>query len=807
MLRDVQYRYHYNVIELGAAVSEVIERAILHHMRPTEPTTDGWFDLNDQLLHAVREEAAGLSAEEVEKLPPWRRPKPVTFQVDPQKIAHILEHLIHSFELDHSYSVVVMNPRKHLTGADNYGYRVGFSDAEIRHMNKHPEMLSRDEAFKPDKEPRFFPGKSRPIRPEDMGNESEERYIYERADLHDPLQWKVYTDKAEMWAEKYLEEWDQKPLHADFFPPEISRLHFTGVEGLHSAVQQIIHAGNSHDKYILEQVRTDKFVQEECLVDSWVASGRLAFMDISAGPFQWGPVVGGEGVRTPASLPSIDRLMYEHELAIDRHVDATSVVQVSQDQQFSNMVMEREILLEEFEKACWDEDKDEMIQTEPCKVLLNDIDERDEVLEKIRNGDTSPLGTILGDENAEAQAEMLAADGFMAHLGDTLRSLVHHTFTPAIGDLPEYADRVVFHVFLISDHMKYKPGHAFQYPEFKRELNKLKAADQEFHFTFHKMAMDDDPQLAVAYAMAMRSAAVPTLRVNDKFVPTKRAYLDSAVLKDRLAYLRPSGDDGPTGRTKHIPIFVFSVDFRLPLFIDKYHQAKNVDGVVLVVQSTGQDWESHLQCNNRALRWNLRKPTKPALAATAEALAGIVPAEVGWSRAHDRMANNWHWAVGENPLSATSYRHNFSHIHADVAQRNYIVAALHRSTLRAHDGIRRLKALRTTVENFDAVSDIPFLSIRERFWDIEDTHSAIVHNVGMLEFGVALGKLEHLNGQLNMFEQSVGVAEREMEEHQCGHPPTNYRNFVPFSFALLGFCILPIVIYLKPTSRSRVHVD
>jgi hypothetical protein len=49
---------------------------------------------------------------------------------------------------------------------------------------------------------------------------------------------------------------------------------------------------------------------EDCLVDLWLAdSGRFGWVDLSAGPFQWGPVVGGEGVRTASSLPDTHDLL------------------------------------------------------------------------------------------------------------------------------------------------------------------------------------------------------------------------------------------------------------------------------------------------------------------------------------------------------------------------------------------------------------------------------------------------------------------------------------------------------------------
>ena len=34
----------------------------------------------------------------------------------------------------------------------------------------------------------------------------------------------------------------------------------------------------------------------------------FAFLDFSAGPFEWGPVVGGKGVRTTRTVPDIAAL-------------------------------------------------------------------------------------------------------------------------------------------------------------------------------------------------------------------------------------------------------------------------------------------------------------------------------------------------------------------------------------------------------------------------------------------------------------------------------------------------------------------
>lgn len=42
------------------------------------------------------------------------------------------------------------------------------------------------------------------------------------------------------------------------------------------------------------------------MVDTYITC-RWALIDLSAGPFSWGPAVGGEGVRTEQSLPNVGK--------------------------------------------------------------------------------------------------------------------------------------------------------------------------------------------------------------------------------------------------------------------------------------------------------------------------------------------------------------------------------------------------------------------------------------------------------------------------------------------------------------------
>lgn len=47
-------------------------------------------------------------------------------------------------------------------------------------------------------------------------------------------------------------------------------------------------------------------LNENCLVENWVGSGRYAFIDLSAGPFSWGPQAGGNGLKTTRLFPDFE---------------------------------------------------------------------------------------------------------------------------------------------------------------------------------------------------------------------------------------------------------------------------------------------------------------------------------------------------------------------------------------------------------------------------------------------------------------------------------------------------------------------
>ncbi|KAG6525991.1 hypothetical protein ZIOFF_015965 [Zingiber officinale] len=119
--------------------------------------------------------------------------------------------------------------------------------------------------------------------------------------------------------------------------------------------------------------------------------------------------------------------------------------------------------------------------------------------------------------------------------------------------------------------------------------------------------------------------------------------------------------------------------------------------MIIVVQSEAASWESYLQCNGRSLVWDLRWPTKAAIAATAEHLAGLLPLHLVYSQAHEAAIEDWTWSVGCNPLSITSQGWHLSMFQSDVIARSYIVTALEESIQAVNAAIYRLIMERTSI--------------------------------------------------------------------------------------------------------------
>ncbi|KAK3019713.1 hypothetical protein RJ639_003149 [Escallonia herrerae] len=431
-------------------------------------------------------------------------------------------------------------------------------------------------------------------------------------------------------------------------------------------------------------------------------SSKWAFIDLSAGPFSWGPTVGGEGVRTELSLPNVEKTVgavaeMSEEEAEDRLQDAIQekfAVFGDKDHQAIDILLAEIDIYELFAfkhckgrkaKLALCEELDERMRDLKSELQSFEGEEFDEshkrkavdALKRMENWN------LFSDTNEDFHNYTVARDTFLAHLGATFWGSMRHIISPSLADGAfHYYEKISFQLFFITQE---KVRHIKQLPVDLKALmdglSSLALPSQKVMFSQDMLPLSEDPALAMAFSVARRAAAVPLLLVNGTYRRTVRSYLDSSILQHQLQRLNDHGSlkglHAHSRSTLEIPIFWFI--HGEPLLVDKHYQAKALSDMVVVVQSEPSSWASHLQCNGQSLLWDLRRPTKAAVAAVSEHLAGLLPLQLVYGHAHETAIEDWTWSTGCNPLSITSQGWHMSQFQIDTIARSYILTTLEES--------------------------------------------------------------------------------------------------------------------------------
>ncbi|URE06439.1 hypothetical protein MUK42_20614 [Musa troglodytarum] len=396
------------------------------------------------------------------------------------------------------------------------------------------------------------------------------------------------------------------------------------IEVLYNKAVQMLH-GTKNDVSILfeRELKSGelKSLHPECLTDTWVGRDRWAFIDLSAGPFSWGPAVGGEGVRTELSLPIVGKTV--GAVAEITEDEAEDKLQDAIRERFSSFELNER--MHDLKSELEGYNSEEYDETHKRKAL--------DALKRMENWN------LFSDTNEEYHSYSVARDSFLAHLGATLWGSIRHIIAPSVADRAyHYYQKISFQIYFITQekirNIKQLPVNLMS---LKDGLSSLLLASQSVMFSEHLLSLSEDPALTMAFSVARRTAAIPLLLVNGTYRSTIRSYLDSSILQRQLQRLTDHGSlKGTYSNSRSImevPIFWFIHSD--PLLVDKHYQAKALSDMIIIVQSELSSWESHLQCNGKSLLWDLRRPTKAAIAATAEHLAGLLPLHLVYSHAHE----------------------------------------------------------------------------------------------------------------------------------------------------------------------------
>ncbi|CAM6068450.1 unnamed protein product [Sphagnum tenellum] len=673
------YNYSVHAIEMDERVTKVFERAITSLSRREDPSNT-------------------------------KPDSEVMWQVDMDGMSHIFSSLVQYLQLDDAYNILVLNPRRD-SQRKNYGYRRGLSEEELHLIETDEDVRKRLLASQgirvtnPLEREKF----QKPL----YARHPMLKFAWTTADYGDTGHWVDAFDEALTEVEKDLNGKSAVDLM------------------IHKAQQMVV--GKSAEGYSLFRgIKEGKpsVLQPDCLVDTWVGKERWAFIDLTAGPFTWGPTVGGEGVRVEGSLPSVDNSFGKLSGVTeeDAQTDLQDMVQdrfamfEGDDQQDAVDMLMAEVDVYElfFFKHC----KGRRVQLALCeefKERMNDVKSELASYDAENQDDTHRAKASVAlkridewnlfSDSSEHHAQnfSIARDSFLAHLGATLSHTMKHVITPSTADGAfHYYDKVMFQIYTVTQEKLKNPALLpVDIDGLKEALSGLIVPSQKVAFGIKRLVLSEDPALAMAFSVARRSAAVPVLLVNGTYRSSNRVYLDSLILQGQLQRISGSGSIAAlnaAGRmTLEVPIFWFIRSDGEPLLIDKHYMAKALPDMVFVVQSNEHKWESHLQCNSKVIYWDLNQPLKQAVAAVAEHLAGLVPTQVTYSHAHQNSAQDWMWVTGSHIGSCTAKGWEVSAFQSDTVARSYLVTTLDESILTVNAGINLLAKEGTFAQTYGVV--------------------------------------------------------------------------------------------------------
>ncbi|XP_039064197.1 uncharacterized protein LOC120209199 isoform X2 [Hibiscus syriacus] len=372
------------------------------------------------------------------------------WQVDADMMDVLFASLVEYLQLEDAYNIFILNPRRDSRIA-KYGYRRGLSESEIT-------LLKEDKGL----QTKILQSRSVPASV--LALDNMKKPLYGKHPMA-KFSWTV-TDETD------TEEWHNICLDALMDVEKLYQGKNT-TEIIQNKVLQLLNGKNEDTKLLLQRdLKLGDFsdYHEECLTDTWIGKDRWAFIDLSAGPFSWGPAVGGEGVRTELSLPNVGKTIGAVEEiseaeAEDRLQDAIQEkfsVFGDKDHQAIDILLAEIDIYELFAfkhckgrkvKLALCDELDERMRDLKDELQSFENEEHDEshrrkavdALKRMENWN------LFSDTVEEFQNYTVARDAFLGHLGATLWGSVRHIISPSVADGAfHYYEKISYQLFFIT---------------------------------------------------------------------------------------------------------------------------------------------------------------------------------------------------------------------------------------------------------------------------------------------------------------------------------------------------------------------
>ena len=452
-----RFNFTCHVVDVGVKVTAVLERAMRLYSRPLRPVNP----LGDETrLRHSRDSVAA-------------------HHVDAKAFSALVDDLVADLDLADSYTLVVMNPRRSNMGA-KYGYREGFSDDEVEFLRaKRTELLREAKATGRDARARARARVQEGFASHRVLQGDGQAKVRERR--QERRGGRVGEESVEVFGRS-----GKRVVRRRQKPRIVVRAGAAGADGGRQGRRTEAHRGAGRrrggpgrrgriddgraraDAVAKNDKKPASFYHSpECLVDLYVGHGRASFVDLSAGPFAWGPLVGGEGLRNVRDLPDVDLRFGGLEVSIlealfgvKRLAALHTELDAMREQRKRDVADPKDAgatLRAELDvysmfatKHCGDGAQG---RVGLCEDLARRTREIETALEDFSEGGIAPIVTdfsIFGDDDAATNAS-LAHDLFVSELGSVISRWYSHAVAPAAaGGARRYHRRVSVLVYMLS---------------------------------------------------------------------------------------------------------------------------------------------------------------------------------------------------------------------------------------------------------------------------------------------------------------------------------------------------------------------
>ena len=798
-------------------------------------------------VHAI-EVTSELSLQFAEMLKALSRPdsfggQTSEYQVDVASLEGVIDGMLAELGILWSYNILLINPDLD----DAYVYRAGFSKAEIDYLS-----ISPDAVLKLKKLAGSY-ANHMPIPP---GQDLVSRR-WHPARHNEKFDVKSLMQESGMWSYQ-IQSWIQQRMKIlQRLHPDLKVLRdVVLMKGMHgdaplTEILSLLSKNANHRSTISGAGGLRVLEPEEgCALDMWAGHRRWILIDLAAKPVDWGPLVGGDGVKTLSTLPSIEDYFLKKPPTKEANKESESLkekLKTQRDERMENLhaykvegyvpkdiMRDAEIdLLSRFHSEhCAHSTRPPVF----CQRLHDALTElsRNENVFVARDGDELFLEWFGMDDDvdvAEMEHEGRMKDLFLAHASALVSRAVRHVFIPPtltwkhnnsedMDVSTPYAKSVTFRIYLLTDAPR-DPTEArrpFDTENLKKELMGLKLERQEFHFVVRHQNILDDPFLSSSLAASLRSSTLESLNTETSFQSEERLYFDSLELRSLLTK-QLFGDAGPQKKTTattqqtqlDVPIFVLILDRDRPIFIDRHYVARALEDMVIVVQNSqyrGQH-PSGITCGPSIVGQMLAAPLKATLAAVLQYLGGILPSHLGYSPEHRAVAHDWMWSIGANPFSMTSPGWKISQAQKDALHRTYILDSVDLSIEMVNHGIRLLESVESTDRTFEFVqSEAPqLIALLKDFGEIVEMWRRTLSDAGNMDFEKATWRLSTIEDTAKRFLAACMRIESGTEPLKCSGQG---RYIWGIGDEIVGGCLLVcvcIALYrCLPKRRKKKHM-